>query len=327
MGVESSNKTERRSTTPQPQQAQQQQQHNVQVSSQSHISIGDIADHVHDKLVESPLGPQSQRGGSPLSLDPLRTPSPKPFPSQSAPSQDGTFANFQLPNDILKNLTPIIKSPPKDKTKQHIRKQAYMRNAQLKISARNNRVEKQVRNWKRQQHEFIQYQSARLTELLQQAKIRREEYLKMVREKAVRFVKNEARRHIAGESDQGLLSLLLQTRSSESTFCFVEQDAITQASLVYLPRWSKKVLFQKHVAFLRNSSFLDKHESMPLNETLSIFNTDSSIKLSIAYVLKYLGIIANPFELRMFLYCFIMVADFNDCMINGPILDSTTIWK
>lgn len=112
MGVESSNKTERRSTTPQPQQAQQQQQHNVQVSSQSHISIGDVADHVHDKLVESPLtDPQSQRGGSPLSLDPLRTPSPKPFPSQSAPSQDGTFANFQLPNDILKNLTPIIKSP------------------------------------------------------------------------------------------------------------------------------------------------------------------------------------------------------------------------
>ena len=319
MGVESSNKTERRSTTPQPQQAQQQQQHNVQVSSQSHISIGDVADHVHDKLVESPLtDPQSQRGGSPLSLDPLRTPSPKPFPSQSAPSQDGTFANFQLPNDILKNLTPIIKSPPKDKTKQHIRKQAYMRNAQLKISARNNRVEKQVRNWKRQQHEFIQYQSARLTELLQQAKIRREEYLKMVREKAVRFVKNEARRHIAGESDQGLLSLLLQTRSSESTFCFVEQDAITQASLVYLSRWSKKVLFQKHVAFLRNSSFLDKHESMPLNETLSIFNTDSSIKLSIAYVLNYFWIIANKFELRMFLYCFIMVADFNDCMINGP---------
>lgn len=250
MGVESSNKTERRSTTPQPQQAQQQQQHNVQVSSQSHISIGDVADHVHDKLVESPLtDPQSQRGGSPLSLDPLRTPSPKPFPSQSAPSQDGTFANFQLPNDILKNLTPIIKSPPKDKTKQHIRKQAYMRNAQLKISARNNRVEKQVRNWKRQQHEFIQYQSARLTELLQQAKIRREEYLKMVREKAVRFVKNEARRHIAGESDQGLLSLLLQTRSSESTFCFVEQDAITQASLVYLSRWSKRCFSKNMLLF------------------------------------------------------------------------------
>lgn len=324
--TESSNDAERRSTTPQPQQTQAQQPHDLHVTTAPpRRPISDISDPIRHKIVQSStVESQSRRergykGHTPLpSLNPPRTPSPQTLPSQSTPNRDGTFTNFQLPNDILKNLTPIIKSPPKDKTKQHIRKQAYMRNVQLKVSARNNRVEKQSKDWKRQQQEFIQYQSAKLTELLQRAKIRRDEYLQMVREKAVRFVKTEEGGLSGGEKQSALSPQFSQTSSSESQVWLVEQDLNVRERLVYFQRLSKRRLFKKHTMFLQSSTFLNRYDSMPFNKVLTCFNTDSSIKMSISYVLNYLGITTNTFELKMFLYCFIMIADFNDCMINGP---------
>ncbi|KAG5417545.1 hypothetical protein I9W82_005181 [Candida metapsilosis] len=322
--TESSNEADRRSATPQPQEPQTSETCDVHVMAPSYSrSIGDISDPICHQVVESSMTePQSQRGRSTHSCtlsssNQPRTPSPQTLPPPIS-NKDGTFANFQLPNDILKNLTPIIKSPPRDKTKQHTRKQAYIRNLQLKVSTRNTRVEKQLKNWKRQQQEYIRYQSAKLTESLQSAKVRREEYLQLVRERAVKFVKAQGGTSSVDFKEVVLSPPFRLTDASESRFWLIEHDEAVYDNVAHFQRICKRNLFKRHVLFLQNSEFLTKYESMPFNQILSCFNTESSIKKSISFVLKYLGIVSNQFELKMFLYCFIMIADFNDCMLNGP---------
>ncbi|KAI5950432.1 hypothetical protein CANMA_005361 [Candida margitis] len=325
----SSNGQERRSVTPQPQQPQTQQQHDLRLNNApSHRPIGGICDPIQHKMVhpatDSVAQPSSRgdRGYQEYTIlpssEPPRTPSPQTLAPRTSSNQAGTFANFQLPNDILKNLTPIIKSPPKDKSKQLTRRKAYIRNVQLKVNTKNNRVRKQLKDWKRQQSEYTQYQSAKLTESLQRAKLRRDEYLRMVKEKAVRFVKVEEDGVPQPGTEKSLLPPFLQTSSLQSQFWPLRQDAAARQSLVCFQKLCKEFVYKRHVAFLQNSGFLSKFKSMPFNQILICFNTESSIKMSISFILKHLGIVKSQFELKMFHYSFIMIADFNDCMLNGP---------
>ncbi|KAI5957991.1 hypothetical protein KGF57_002799 [Candida theae] len=325
--TESNNEADRRSVTPQPQTSQSQQLREAQLATvQPHNSMSGIPGHIHSQK-PSIIEPQFHRSRNQKRQEPLhnseppRTPSPQTA-SFSDSNKNGTFSNFQLPNDILKNLTPVIKSPPKDRTRHlahaHARKQAYMRNAQLKVSTRNSKVAKQLKNWKRHQEEFIRYQSAKLTESLQRAKIRRDEYLQLVREKAVKFVNTEDGKQTSTTHEQRLEPALSIPHTSDPQFWLQEHEVSVSTNIVQIQRMIKKAIFAKHVAFLQSSSFLDKYESMPFNQIITCFNTDSSIKVSISYILKYLGLVTNVFELKMFLYCFILIADFNECMSNGP---------
>ena len=57
-------------------------------------------------------------------MSPYKTTKVKPI--RRVRSNAGFNSNFQLPNDILKNLTPVMKSTPRDKLAPNQRKQELL---------------------------------------------------------------------------------------------------------------------------------------------------------------------------------------------------------
>ncbi|CAI5757008.1 unnamed protein product [Candida verbasci] len=103
-------------------------------------------------------------------------------------------SNFQLPNDILRNLTPIIKSPPKDKSKNQINKQNYLRNIQARLIKKSNKIEKNLIDLKQQRLRNYQIKSQKFKENLRLANLRRQQYLEIIKSKANKFIKDEPKK-------------------------------------------------------------------------------------------------------------------------------------
>ncbi|CAK9435695.1 uncharacterized protein LODBEIA_P04220 [Lodderomyces beijingensis] len=256
---------------------------------------------------------------------PSTTPPPTPPTKQrqQKQQQDGTFSNFQLPNDILKNLTPIAKSPPKDKSRTYLRRQRYIGKVQLKLRAQHNRIDKQIRDCKDEQMRLIQFQSARLSAEFENARSRRDEYLQSIRDRAGRFVRVET---LPVESAPVEHVFFASANESGSDAGERKDKRLAQlesccprvaVAMVDLQRRCRAVVFNEHIRFIQQTCFLNKFETISFTQVLTVLNSESSIKKSLAYIIQYLKIAANQYEVKSFLYCFIMISDFIDCMQNG----------
>ncbi|KAI3406806.2 hypothetical protein KGF56_000411 [Candida oxycetoniae] len=350
---EPSQEQDQRSGTPQPQsQPQQQQPRNSHLSfprSSGKPSIPHARQHHHHQHHQHGCGsfraqPQQPIRRSTQSIDEPKTPltaiptaaapavptnaasaaSAPAAASASAPaaSSHGTFSNFQIPSDILKNLTPIIKSPPRDKTIHNTRRKTFVRNVQLRLNAQNNKVDKQIRRVKQEQMKLIQLQSEKLNNQLENARYRRREYLDSIREKAVKCISNRCQGSIKKEAENLLIFHLENSAGHHSDWKRVKRICQIMPCIVpfirSLQNRAKEYIFIKHTKFIKQALFLTKFEEMSFGQVLTSLNSESSIKISLCYILQYLRITRNPYETRSFLYCFIMISDFKDCMENGP---------
>ncbi|KAI5963333.1 uncharacterized protein KGF55_003125 [Candida pseudojiufengensis] len=254
-----------------------------------------------------------------------KTPPPIEHSESRNHQNQGTFSNFQLPNDILKNLTPIIKSPPKDRSKNEILRKNHLKDIQLKLNNQNQKINKTIKNLKIENNKKLQFQTFKLNENLKFAKYRRENYLNLVRARAGRFLESGSNENNLKQKSKSLNDYkytksqnhqVSQEQSYHVKFNHLSQSTLNNIS--NFQRRSQQYLFKNAITFLKNSNFLHKFDKMSFNQVLTCLNTESTIKKSICHILRYLHITKDLFEIKIFLYCFIMISDFNDCMINGP---------
>ncbi|KAI5951472.1 hypothetical protein KGF54_004546 [Candida jiufengensis] len=253
---------------------------------------------------------------------------PPPIDHNNRRNNNGTFSNFQLPNDILKNLTPVIKSPPRDKSKNQLLRNNHIKNIQLRLNNQNNKINKTIKDLKIETTKKIEFQTFKLNENYKIAKFRRENYLNLIKERAGKFITNnnynnndKGRILSAGTENKEYGKSRINSVNSLKLHFNIPFSHISPSTIENITNFqsrSRQYLLRTSVKFLQQSNFLKKFNKMPFNQVLTCLNSESSIKKSLCFVLKYLNITKDVFETKIFLYCFIMISDFNDCMQNGP---------
>ncbi|RCK64120.1 hypothetical protein Cantr_10548 [Candida viswanathii] len=227
----------------------------------------------------------------------------------------GFNSNFQLPNDILKNLTPVMKSPPRDKLAPNLRKQELLQKIRLKLLEKSSRISKKIIELQRKRQLSQKYKSKKLNDELDQANLRRNKYLNLVRQRAARFYKEVE----ISETSTKSFTLQQTTPNKPKGDAAATNPCLPPGFDEELIRPVQKLaarfLFYKYLHIIRKSQFLDTFHTLSFNQVLQISNTNSEIRTGITFILKYLQV---PHllgqEYKSFFYCFIMIVDFNDCM-------------
>ncbi|EGW30956.1 uncharacterized protein SPAPADRAFT_68179 [Spathaspora passalidarum NRRL Y-27907] len=218
-----------------------------------------------------------------------------------------TSPRFQVPGDVLKNLTPSRSMKSPEKQQQAIKKrQAHLDSIRHRLKRKSlelsNRL--QILQFKRQ--EETRRRINRINKDLHEKKQRRSKYLDLIRERAGKFY---------------LRNVSILFKPTITPIKKYKQDVVEAPILVDtgfitdIQRKCRLILFRKYIATLEESKFLDEFESYSFNKIVEILNTNSTIKTSMNFILKYLNV-PRLFgaQYKSFFYCFILVGDFNDCM-------------
>ncbi|KAG7666083.1 uncharacterized protein J8A68_000339 [[Candida] subhashii] len=265
--------------------------------------------------------------------------------SQSTPNNTTSSSNdqsmqrrsqFMIPNDILKNLTPIKSKPSSYRYNDHLhpikKKQDHLKSIQFKLRIRSQMIQNQIMKHKQQQQSYRDMKVKRLSQRHLETRRRRLEYLKMIRERARRVVfvkmngdgmdgrgrssgryervvwKNGGKKRVEGgrerEGGLGMEEEVFGGRGSSSR------------EIVKFQRICRRYLFNKYLKILIKSQFLNEFEGYSFNQIINILNNNHhEITKSIYFILNYLNVSKlRDYEYKSFMYCFIMINDFNDCM-------------
>lgn len=235
-------------------------------------------------------------------------------------SNAGFNSNFQLPNDILKNLTPVMKSTPRDKLAPNQRKQELLQKIRLKLLEKSSRISKKIIELQRKRQLTQKYKSKKLNDELDQANMRRNQYLNMVRQRAARFYKEvqisetSSKSFTLQPSPPATTTITTTTADKTTTHVCLPHD-FNEELIKPVQKLAARFLYYKYLKIIRKSQFLDNFQAMSFNQILQFSNSNSEIRTGIAFILKYLQV---PHlmgqEYKSFFYCFIMIVEFNDCM-------------
>lgn len=241
------------------------------------------------------------------------------YTTTSGPTRSTFNSNFQLPNDILKNLTPVSNTTvSRDNSIPTLRKQEILQNIQIKLLEKSSRISRKLLDLQRKRQLNQELRLKKLNDELQLANIRRNQYLNMVRQRAAKFYRD------VGDTDNRGARIIIQ-KSQRTNIMSI--GGSTNRSHRHMPKsfdinlfvplqkLVQRFLFHKYVKLIANSQFLDNFQIYSFNRVLKFSNSDNDLKTGIHFILKYLRV---PHllgsEYKSFFYCFIMIADFNSCM-------------
>lgn len=246
---------------------------------------------------------------------------------------------FFIPNEILRNLTPIKSrdsssassstltssssssaSSPIDPIK---RKQDHLKSIQIRLKIRSSMISNRIEDVKQQRQRSSSIRSQKLVQRHLESRRRRMEYLNMVRERARRVVMARMREGTSVDINNNDDEEKTRKRRAIGGVRTEFEDRPIGCNKFYeceemveFQRICRKYLLMKYLDVLRESQFLNHFEGYSFNRVISIVNdSNHEIPKSIYFILKHLGV-PNlvDCEYRSFMYCFIMINDFNDCM-------------
>ena len=237
----------------------------------------------------------------------------------AGPTRPSFNSNFQLPNDILKNLTPVSNTTvSRDNSIPTLRKQEILQNIQIKLLEKSSRISRKLLALQKKRQLNQELRLKKLNDELQQANIRRNQYLNMVRQRAAKFYRD------VGDTDTRGARIIIQKSQRTNV---MSMSATPNRNNRHVPKYldinlfvplqklAQKFLFHKYVNMVANSQFLEKFQAFSFSKVLKFSNSDNDLKIGIHFILKYLQV---PHllgsEYKSFFYCFIMIADFNSCM-------------
>lgn len=218
-------------------------------------------------------------------------------------------SNFQLPPDILGNLTPI-------RRKNRVgpctaRRNAFIENRRMCLKERSRIITERVRELKQRRDLFSKRLAKNLTSNLAVAKERRYKILEARRERARRhFLRHESHQVT---SKGGCSNLIMKAPNKIPVF--TEYDP---TSLQVIRKAFKRTLLVKHSTLIKKSKFFEMLPRMSYNQTLAIMKNDSELVISIVSLLRLFELPdVMPKRLyRSFLYSFIMIADYMNSIVT-----------
>lgn len=212
-------------------------------------------------------------------------------------------SNFQLPPDILRNLTPIRK---KNRVRPcTTRRNAFIENRRMCLEERSRIISERVRELKQRRDLFSKRLAKNLTNNLAVAKERRYKLLEAKRERA--------RRHfLQNESQQVASKEICSSRSVEAPNKIPVSPDYDSASLAVIRKAFKRTLLVKHSKLIKESKFFEMLPEMSYRQTLTLMKHDSKLVMSVVSLLRLFNLPdVMPKRLyRSFLYSFIMIADY-----------------
>lgn len=223
-------------------------------------------------------------------------------------SASSTSTLFDLPENILRNLTPIKKSNFKEK-KHRIRKQQIIQTKTHKLKKRSEIINRKIESLKINQEILSNRIAKNLSENLRLANERRMAFLEKKRERARRVQFTKLRLPIA------LSSPLKVTTIEENCVENVSKDV---RSVIIIQRNIKKHLLLLNVNYFKQLHLLSKVQNMSYTETLQLLNSLTEFTKITISVLRNLGmpdILPNQ-KYKSFFYSLILVADYKDSLIE-----------
>ncbi|RLV93956.1 hypothetical protein JA1_002031 [Spathaspora sp. JA1] len=240
-----------------------------------------------------------------------------PIGKQSVPAKEELpktppAPRFQVPQDVIKNLTPLrtFNSQSSLSKIDHARerRQEHLDSIRNRLNRRSIELSKRLQTLQSQTQEETARKISRSNKDLHEKKQRRSKYLDVIRDRASKFYLHGVSRSF----NQTIKKTKKKTKTISSPSLQEEGDTF----IINIQRRCRLILFQKYISILQGSKFLDIFETYSLDKIIKILNTDSNIKQSIFFILKYLNVpqLFGAGEYKSFFYCFIMVGDFNDCI-------------
>lgn len=209
-------------------------------------------------------------------------------------------SNFQLPPDILRNLTPIRK---KNRVRPcTTRRNAFIENRRMCLEERSRIISERVRELKQRRDLFSKRLAKNLTNNLAVAKERRYKLLEARRERA--------RKHFLQHESQPVG--ICGSRSVEAPNKIPVSPEYDPESLAVIRKAFKRTLLVKHSTLVKESNFFEMLPGMSYRQTLTLMKHDSKLVVSMVSLLRLFDLPdVMPKRLyRSFLYSFIMVADY-----------------
>ncbi|KAK6459179.1 uncharacterized protein RJT20DRAFT_13789 [Scheffersomyces xylosifermentans] len=288
------------------------------------MDSGNINDSSNEQNENTTQTSEGTPSSTPFPQSPPRTP---PSSGDEVSQRESPPSPFQPPPYILKNLTPVKKTKTKrDYSEHHNRRAQYLSNKQELLKHRALKINQKINEVKAQRYQEVQSQIENLNNNLKMVNSRRQQYLRFVSERAGSFLNKQLpRRKSLVSSRQLPLQPKRNTRLSTSKPLVLEKR-FDSTNLQVLQRMLKSALYDRNLKILNDSRFLHRftlfNSDYSFAEGVRSLSRSSAIKNALVYILKYFDVpdplmTSEPYS--GFLYAFILIADYHDCVNDGSI--------
>lgn len=222
-------------------------------------------------------------------------------------SASSTSTLFELPEYILKNLTPTKGSNSKDKN-HRIRKLQIIKSKTLKLKKRSQTINQKIRDL-RLHREIISNKIAEdLSDNLQRANERRMAFLAKRRERARKVQLTSLKLPI-------VLPFPTSSKSRQNEIEFAVGDI---KDVVIIQRSIKKYILLRNVNQFRAFNVSKSLTQMTYSEALLLLNPQTEFVKTTVSILRNLDLpdILPRQKYKSFLYSLIMIADYKDSLIH-----------
>lgn len=228
-------------------------------------------------------------------------------------SASSNSAQFELPEYILKNLTPTRRSNSKDKN-HRIRKLQIIKSKTFKLKKRSQTINQKIRTL-RLHREIISNKIAEdLSDNLQRANERRMAFLAERREKARKVQLTSLKLPIVLPLP---LSMEILT-PSESRQNGVEFSVENIKDVIIIQKRVKKYILLQNINQFRAFNVSTRLTRMTYSEALLLLNPQTEFVKTTVSILRNLNLpdILPRQKYKSFLYSLIMIADYKDSLIH-----------
>ena len=226
-------------------------------------------------------------------------------------SMSSTSTLFELPEYILRNLTPAKKSDSKDKN-HRIRKLQIIQSKTLKLKKRSQTIQRKIQNLRLHQELISNKIAVNLSDNLHRANDRRMAFLAKRRERARKVQLNSLRLPV-------VLPLSVESiafpKNGESRIEFAIGDI---QSIIIIQRSIKKYVLLLNVNHFKTFQVSKRLTQMTYNEILLLLKPLTEFTKTTVSILRNLNLpdILPQQRYKSFLYSLIMIADYKDSLIH-----------